>query len=193
MHGQEGQDPLPGAAPPEDDPAAKARGICLRLLATTPRTRAQLAEALADHDIPDEIAGEVLGRFSEVGLIDDVAFAHAWVDSRHTGRGLAGRALAAELRRRGVAEDTVREAVDAGLTPDREEDTARALVRRKLTTTRHKDVAVRARRAMGVLARKGYAPGLAYRLVREELEAEGTEVDLPEPDFDADPPEAGTS
>jgi regulatory protein len=37
------------------------------------------------------------------------------------------------------------------------------------------------RRLVGMLARKGYGPGLAYRIVKDALAEEGTEVeDLPE-------------
>ncbi|GAA3964753.1 recombination regulator RecX [Thermobifida alba] len=180
-HGTEPTGPPEGGSTPPEDPEARARAICLRLLTRAPRTRAQLAEALRRRDIPEETVEAVLGRFGEVGIVDDAVFAEAWVDSRHAGRGLARRALAAELRQRGVDEDTVREAVD-GLSPEREEETARHLVRRRLAATRGKPTEVRVRRLMGMLARKGYSAGLAYRLVREELEAEGTEVDLDVPD-----------
>ncbi|MDS1271678.1 regulatory protein RecX [Lipingzhangella sp. LS1_29] len=166
-----------------EDPRARAREVCLRLLTTRARTRAQLAAALHRRDIPDEVAEPVLDRLAEVGLVDDEAFAAAWVSTRHSGRGLARRALAEELRRRGVAEDTVESAV-AELEPEDEEETARELVRRRLAGTRGRDVAARMRRLTGVLARRGYSAGLAYRIVREELEAEGTDVDLPEPDLD---------
>lgn len=154
-----------------------AREICLRMLSTSPRTRAQLADALRRKDIPDPVAEQVLGRFTDVGLIDDEAFAQAWVQSRHAGRGLAKRALAAELRRRGVADETVNDAVEA-LEPAQEEQTARALVVRKLPATRGVDPAKRLRRLVGLLARKGYSPGLSYRVVKEALAEEGT--DLPE-------------
>ena len=87
---------------PPADPVERARAICLRLLTGTPRTRKQLADALRKREIPDEAAEEVLSRFEEVGLINDGAFADAWVESRHHGRGLARRALARELRTKGV-------------------------------------------------------------------------------------------
>src|SRR5262249_14409847 len=93
------------------DPAERARAICLRLLSGTPRTRKQLADALRKREIPDEVAEEVLSRFEEVGLIDDSAFAEAWVESRHHGRGLARRALARELRTKGVDSVLIDEAV----------------------------------------------------------------------------------
>jgi regulatory protein len=156
------------------DPQAVARGICLRLLTMAPRTRAQLAEALRKREVPEEAAEAVLERFSEVGLIDDEAFAAAWVSSRHAGRGLARRALASELRHRGVDEDVVKEAVEQ-LDPEQEVETARRLVARKLSATRNLEPAVRTRRLAGMLARKGYGPGLAFRVIREALEDEEPE------------------
>ena len=123
------------------------------------------------------MAERVLGRYTEVGLIDDAAFAQAWVQSRHAGRGLARRALAAELRQRGVADDTVKEAVEE-LEPEQEEAAARELVAKRMAATRGLDSVKRTRRILGVLARKGYSSGLAYRLVREALEDEGID-DVP--------------
>ncbi|MEW5543127.1 regulatory protein RecX, partial [Streptomyces cyaneofuscatus] len=93
------------------DPVEQARNICLRLLTGTPRTRKQLADALRKREIPDEAAEEVLARFEDVGLIDDAAFAGAWVESRHHGRGLARRALVRELRTKGVDSSVIDEAV----------------------------------------------------------------------------------
>jgi regulatory protein len=150
-----------------------ARAVCLRLLTLQPRTRAELATALAKRGVPDEAAETVLSRFTEVGLIDDRAFAAAWVDSRH-GRGLARRALAAELRRRGVDGEVVGEAV-AVVDAEAEERTARALVERRLPSTRRLEQPARIRRLAGMLARKGYPPGLAFRVVRDALAAEGTD------------------
>ena len=170
------------------DPEAVARQICLRMLTAGPRTRAQLAAAMQRRGVPDEAAQAVLERFADVQLIDDAMFARAWVESRHHGRGLARRALAAELRQRGVEARDIQAAV-ADLDPALEEATARALVERRLAGTRGLPVPARFRRLMGVLARKGYSEGLAYRIVREALDAEqvGSELDeLPEPEPDAD-------
>jgi regulatory protein len=123
-------------------------------------------------DIPAAVADGILDRFTEVGLIDDQAFARAWVESRHHSRGLSRRALSNELRRRGVADDDVREAVEI-LDPDQEVATARQIVDRKLRSTRGQPADTRARRLVGTLARKGYGAALSYRIVREALEAEG--------------------
>jgi regulatory protein len=159
----------------EADPEAVARLICLRMLTVAPRTRAQLATALRQRGVPEETAEAVLGRFAEVKLIDDATFASAWVESRHHGRGLSGRALAAELRDRGVASGDIQAAV-ARLDPEQEVATARTLVASRLAATRGQPAATRVRRLIGVLARKGYPPALAYRLVREALEQEGVDL-----------------
>ncbi|MFD6659632.1 MULTISPECIES: recombination regulator RecX [unclassified Streptomyces] len=163
------------------DPVEQARNICLRLLTGTPRTRKQLADALRKREIPDEAAEEVLARFEDVGLIDDAAFAGAWVESRHHGRGLARRALVRELRTKGVDSAVIDEAVGQ-LDPDQEEETARELVARKLRSTRGLDRDKRLRRLAGMLARKGYGEGMALRVVRQALEEEGEDTEgLDEP------------
>lgn len=155
----------------EADQATRARDICLRQLTTGPRTAAQLGAAMARRGIDEETIASVVDRFTEVGLIDDAAFAAAWVESRHAGRGLARRALAQELRHRGVAEEQVAVAV-AELEPEREVATARALAERRLASNRGQDPTVRFRRTAALLARKGYSPALTYRVIREALEAE---------------------
>lgn len=122
------------------------------------------------------MATEVLSRFEDVGLIDDGAFADAWVESRHHDRGLARRALARELRTKGVDPELIDEAVGQ-LDSAQEEATARELVARKLRSTRGMERDRRVRRLAGMLARKGYAPGVALRVVREALESEGEDTE----------------
>ncbi|MGR6973139.1 recombination regulator RecX [Streptomyces cynarae] len=158
------------------DPVEQARAICLRLLTGTPRTRKQLADALRKREIPEDAADEVLSRFEEVGLIDDSAFADAWVESRHHGRGLARRALAQELRTKGVDSALIDAAVGQ-LDAEQEEATARELVARKLRATRGLDRDKRLRRLAGMLARKGYPEGMALRVVRQALADEGEDTE----------------
>lgn len=183
--GELSDDPQDGGTPsssraekgePPGDPAERARAICLRLLTGTPRTRKQLADALRKREIPDDVADEVLSRFEEVGLINDSAFADAWVESRHHGRGLARRALARELRTKGVDSTLIDEAVGQ-LDSEQEEATARELVARKLRSTRGLDRDKRLRRLAGMLARKGYSEGMALRVVRQALEEEGEDTE----------------
>ena len=163
--------------PPEDTEAV-ARTILLDQLTGRARSRRELADKLASKDVPGEVAERLLDRFEEVGLVDDGAFARTWVSQRQSaaggGKGLARRALAHELRRKGVPDETAREALDE-LDPEQEEQAARELVRRKLRSLNRVDDATATRRLVGMLARKGYSAGLAFSVVRTELAAAGRE------------------
>ncbi len=171
--------PEPGLPEPEADPVAVAREICLRLLTDRARTREELARALARKGVPGDAAAAVLDRFDEVGLIDDAAFAGQWVRSRHAHRGLGRRAIAVELRRKGVADDVAGEAL-AEVDAESEARRARELVDRKLRSLAVETPEQRAaagRRLVGMLARRGYGAGTAYRVVREALAERGAEAD----------------
>jgi regulatory protein len=157
---------------PDADPESVARTILLDQLTGRARSRSELAGKLAAKGVPDDVADRLLSRFEEVGLIDDEAFARSWVQSRQAGKGLARRALAQELRRKGVDDEVVRDALDE-VDPDDEVEAARMLVRRKLRSVARVDHATAVRRLSGMLARKGYPAGVAFRVVREELEVAG--------------------
>jgi regulatory protein len=168
---------------PPADPAVVARTILLAKLTGQARSRDELARALDAKAVPVDVAHAVLDRFEEVGLIDDQAFAEAWVESRQATRGLSRRALAVELRRKGIADDLIQETVSA-IDPDRERAIARGIVDRKLAGTRRLDKATRFRRLASALARKGYPPGLCTAVVREALVDESADASSGEVGFD---------
>jgi len=161
---------------PEADAEQVARTILLDQLTGRARSRSELADKLASKNVPDDVASTLLDRFEEVGLVDDDAFARAWVEGRQSSKGLARRALAHELRRKGIDDEVAKAALD-DLDPDDEIEAARGLVRRKLRSMRGVDDVAARRRLVGMLARKGYAPGLAYSVVADELRAAGREDD----------------
>lgn len=168
---------------PAADPESVARTIVLTKLTARARSRQELAEALAQRGVPDDVATRVLDRFAEVGLVDDAAFAKAWVESRQASRGLSRRALALELARRGVDADTVTDSLTS-IDDETEYDAALALVTKKLRSTRNADSQARWRQLVGLLARRGYSPGLAMRVVgdvlkNEPMSAESAGMDAP--------------
>jgi len=172
VHAWTGGGPPPDidAEGPEAVPESVARTILLDALTGQARSRKELRQRLAKKGVPDEIAERLLDRFAEVGLVNDEAFARSWVESRQRSRGLARRALAQELRRKGVDDETAQTALD-DVDPAQEEQAARMLVRKKLRSLQGVDQAAATRRLAGLLARKGYPAGLAFRVVREELGA----------------------
>jgi recombination protein RecA len=116
-------------------------------------------------DLANELEKKIL---EKLGVGPNEAFARAWIESRQPGKGLARRALAQELRRKGIDDEVAREALDE-IDPDDELEVARVLVRRKLRSVASLDEVKATRRLVGMLARKGHSPGVAYRVVREEL------------------------
>jgi regulatory protein len=167
---RQAQEPPESNDDPDADPESVARTILLRRLTDQPRSRAELAESLAKKHVPDDVADRVLDRFEEVGLIDDEDFARSWVQSRQRSRGIASKVLAMELRRKGVDDDTSREVL-AELDPEVERQNAHRLVQKKLRSMRDLDSTTQIRRLTGMLARKGYAPQVAFDVVRAELES----------------------
>jgi regulatory protein len=167
---------------PDADPESVARKILLDALTGQARSRKELADKLAKKDVPSELAERLLDRFTEVGLIDDEAFAKAWIESRQPGKGLARRALAHELRRKGIDDEIARDALDE-IDPGDEAAAARALVRKKLHSVRGLDQQKATRRLVGMLARKGYGAGMAFAIVKDELRQDGES----QPHDDLDP------
>ena len=165
----------PVALGPDADPESVARTILLDQLTGRARSRSELADKLATKGVPDDVASTLLDRFEEVGLVDDDAFARAWVSGRQSGKGLARRALAQELRRKGIDDEVARAALDE-VDPADEEEAARVLVRRKLRSVSRVDDTTATRRLVAMLARKGYGAGMAYSVVRTELADAGREA-----------------
>lgn len=176
-HGVDGSDGSDG--PPEDPERAYrvAREIALRKLETRDRTRSELADALHARATPQPIVDAVLDRLTEVGLVDDTRFARSWVETRQRTRRLAGRALSAELRSHGVADDLVAAAVDE-IDPAVEQRAAYQLARDRVARSRGLPTAVVTRRVVGQLSRRGYDAGLAFRAVRAALAVGGLDADI---------------
>lgn len=177
MRADEAHPDVPGD-PEQDlgDPESVARAICLRALTQRARSRAELATTLRKRGVPDDAAARVLDRFTEVGLIDDAALAAGYAQAQHQERGLARRAVAAKLQKRGLSDE-----LDAALSGiDAADERARAceLVAKRLRSLGGLPPEVQARRLVGLLARKGYPSGLAYAVVRDALAAESAELDL---------------
>jgi regulatory protein len=150
----------------------QARALCLRLLTARSRTRAELAGWLAKRGYPDDVSTRVLDRLAAVGLVDDTDFAEQWVQAHRSSTGKGKRALAAELRTKGVDNDvitTVLAGIDAGAERERAEQLVRTRLRRENLAG---DQARVARRLIAMLARRGYDQTLACDVVGAQLDLE---------------------
>lgn len=154
--------------------AEQARALCLRLLTARARTRAELEGRLAERGYPDDVSAAVLDRLEQVGLVDDEDFAEQWVRSRRINAGKGKRALAAELRSKGVDSEVIT-ATLAGIDAGAERTRAEQLVRDKLRREKLGDPSDRdsenkvVRRLIGMLVRRGYGQTMALDVVTAEL------------------------
>ena len=149
-----------------------AREAALRLLAYRPRSQGELEERLRrkGHD-PERIA-RCLEGLRTAGIVDDAAFARAHVRDAVRLRPRGSRRLLAELRRKGVAERTASDAVDAVLEEEDSADAdlavlaaegwsrrAREAERAHLCGVGERAEVERARRRFwGYMARRGFGP-----------------------------------
>jgi regulatory protein len=169
------EDSEPGDHRTRAQQEAAARAICLRLLSIAPRPRAGLAQALHRKDIPLDVATAVLDRFTEIGLIDDVAYANSYVRVKHRDRALGRAALRTELRKLGVAEEVMTDAVQV---VDTEAEQARAaeLIDKRIDAAMEAGPVAARRRLLGLLDRRGYPADVAVPVVESALQAYGQDA-----------------
>ena len=143
----------------------RARNVLLYQLSRSAKTAKQCRDILEKREIDPEIAEQVILRYIEVGLIDDVAVARTIVNSRRTYKGLSRSAIKRELVTRGIAQEVIEEAV-APLDSESEQQAATDLAKRRIARMGSLQREVRQRRLMGFLARKGFASALIAQAVR---------------------------
>lgn len=141
----------------------KAVGFLLRSTANRPQTEAELAAKLRARNVDDVVVTAALQRARDSGVVDDAAFAAAWVEDRGRRRGYGLARLRRELRRRQVPEHVAQAAL--ATLEGRDElavatDLARQRAQQLPASLQPEAVA---RRLVGFLARRGYPEGLARR------------------------------
>ncbi len=75
------------------------------------RSEKEIRQNLIKHEMPEEVIEETIERLRKAGLANDNEFAQAWVENRSTFRPRSRRALAMELRQKGLDDETVHSAI----------------------------------------------------------------------------------
>jgi len=154
---------------------SRARNVLLHQLARSAKSTSQLRKILEQREIDSEIAEKVIERFTEVGLIDDAAYAETIVNSRRNYKGLAKSAIKRELNEKGVSQELVEEAI-SGITAEDDFESAKQLATRRFRQMAHLDKEVRTRRLAGYLQRKGYGSNSVFAAIKFAEEAYLEEV-----------------
>lgn len=179
-----------------EDPA-DVLAAAARFLEARPRSSVEVRRRLCDAGYRADLVEGALERLTELGYLDDAAFARAWVESRDRARPRGARALRDELRRMGVpaadaeAALAAREARASGADPDDprlgpgageraaseasdDAAAARLLARKGAGLLREVDLRKRRAKAYALLARGGFDPGTAGRASAAWLAKNGT-------------------
>ena len=149
-----------------DNLEEQARNILLKLLERGPKSASELASALEKHDIPKEIAAQVIQRFSEVQLIDDQAVAEQVVSASRRTKGLARSMVKRKLADKGLDQQVIDE-VAAGITDEDELKVATELAIKRLGQLSHFDSETQKRRLVGFLQRRGFSSSIVFEAIRE--------------------------
>jgi regulatory protein len=134
------------------------------LLSYRPRSEAEIRQRLQDDGFETEVISNAMDRLRSNGLLQDENFAKTWIENRGAFRPRSQKMLAYELRRKGVAEETIQQALAESSDDDGLAYTAAALYARKLARTEWEEFH---RRLMSFLARRGFSYGTAAPVVRQ--------------------------
>jgi regulatory protein len=144
----------------------RAKNVLLFQLSRSMKTRHQLATILKKREIPDDIANAVLDRFTEAQLIDDAAFARAFVNSRIAVSGKSKSVIARELKQKGVSAQDAEQALSS-IDAELEDKTAYNVAKKRYQQLSALEPEVRRRRLMGFLMRRGFSSQLTARILRD--------------------------
>jgi regulatory protein len=142
---------------------------CLRFLEARARSAAEVRRRLLLHGYRADLVEGAIERLTELGMIDDAAFARAWVESRDRARPRGERALRQELARKGIDRAVADETLEERDLERPDADAAaaqRLLARHAAALARVPDPRARRQRAYALLARNGFDSELAAELTR---------------------------
>jgi regulatory protein len=146
----------------------KVREKALRFLSFRNRSVKELKTFLLGKGYDPDVVTRTLTRLEEVGLLDDRAFAKAWVEGRAKFKGMGERLLEQELRLKGVKKEIISEAVK-GLGDEGER--ALSLSQAKVERMKCLDKETVKRRLVGFLQRRGFPGEIVYEVIQKVLES----------------------
>lgn len=166
-----------------DDPAVVLEAAA-RFLEARSRSVAEVRRRLASAGYRTELIDEAIRRLVEVGVLDDAAFARAWLESRDRARPRGERALRSELAGKGIERELIDDALveRAGEEPGSVDRAAaeRLLAKNARSLDRVTDLRIRRQRAYALLARNGFTPDVCSAASAALVRAadQGTDADI---------------
>jgi regulatory protein len=144
----------------------------LTILAASARSRRDMRVRLLRTGASDSDVTWTIARLERQGYLDDAQYARQIAHARIVGGGTSKRRVANELFKRGIPREAADEAIEATLAEVELDEHGAALnaARKRVRALASLDPVTRRRRLYAFLARRGYAPDVIARVVREALE-----------------------
>ena len=135
----------------------------MNFLSYRTRSEAEVRQNLAKHGVETDVIEQVIQRLQRIGMVDDQQFAQTWVDNRSTFRPRGRRALAVELRKKGIGPETI----DVVLAEINEDELALRAARKQVRKYRQLEWQDFRKKLSGFLARRGFHYGVAGPVVQQ--------------------------
>jgi regulatory protein len=158
-----------------EDAGEKAYQRALHYLSYRERSEQEVRENLEKHEVPQEIIEDTLERLRDQSLVNDDSFAETWVENRKAFHPRGKRALAVELRRKGVS----REVIDRALEDVDEYAMAEKVAAKKIRRLRNLEWPDFRKKMYGYLSRRGFNYSVSRDVVQSSWEKLEKNQDLP--------------
>lgn len=152
--------------PDFDEDYSQAKKTAMNMLAMRDHSSDELRKKLLKRDLVPEAIDVLIEKLQNSRLLNDEEFAHRFARAQRENRKLSRSVLKRELSKKGISPEL---ASDAVADIDGEEDLAREVAQKKANSTRRLDYAVRERRILGMLARRGFPSAICIKVTREVL------------------------
>jgi regulatory protein len=145
------------------------REYAVQSLGRRARSEADLRRLMRAKVEPDEIGAaridKVIARLKEYGYLNDVSFAENYTQLRQQNEKFGARRVGQELNRKGIAEKTIRETIEAKYAEVSEEALAREHLERK--RIRKPENEKETARVLRRLVTAGFSMGVIYKILRQ--------------------------
>jgi regulatory protein len=142
------------------------------------RTRSELDQRLLKKGYPEKVVQQVIGKMSELGLIDDSRFADAFIASRIAAKPIGRRELERGLREKGISKEAAQTAVLQVSGDDIQFELAMKAAKTKMRSLRRFEPRKRQEKLAAFLARRGFDWEVIRKAVRKIFKGDVDAVDL---------------
>ena len=143
-----------------------AKKACFNLIKIRPRSEYELRSRLGRKGFDKEIINQAIAHISKIGLIDDLAFARLWVETRIK-RPLGLNRLSFELKIKGIDKKIIDQVIKEYNSPEKEEEVIRDLLTKKMKKFSNLDKNKVKNRLWGFFLRKGFSKDIVYDVLSE--------------------------